>query len=68
MPVPRSGAGATQVRRTRLQHPVRVHRWRPADLHQPAQDVPGRVQGHSLQGWDDGDLRCTENKNDVVIL
>ena len=50
MPVSRSRTGKTQVRRTWLQHSVRVHGRRPSYLHQSTQDVPRRVQGHSFQG------------------
>ena len=48
--VPRGGARAAQVWRTRVQHPVRVHRRRPSHLHQPAEDVPRGVHRDPVQG------------------
>ncbi|XP_073954502.1 dynein axonemal heavy chain 1-like isoform X2 [Choristoneura fumiferana] len=40
LPLPRRGAGATQVRSARLQHPLRVHGRGPQDQHLSAAHVP----------------------------
>lgn len=44
-----SDSGKEKVRGSWVQHSIRVHRWRPKDLYQPAQHVPGRVHWDSFQ-------------------
>ena len=48
--VPRQRHRAQEVWPPGLQYPLRVHRRRPAHLHQPAAHVPGRIPRHPIQG------------------